>query len=146
MGRVLFLDIDGVLNRTGFHPGKPIVGLSSWIETELVVRMSRVVHTIGAEVVMCSDWRIGRELADLRTHLRTAGAAFDLRDATPQLGQQPRWRELEAWRTCHGLALSDIVIVDDAFDMGDLASRHVRTSPLNGFDEDAATAVTLIFA
>ena len=30
----LFLDIDGVLNRTGFHPGTS-VGLRSWIEVEL---------------------------------------------------------------------------------------------------------------
>ena len=29
--RVLFLDIDGVLNRHGFHPGESI-GLRSWIE------------------------------------------------------------------------------------------------------------------
>lgn len=145
--RVLFLDIDGVLNRTGFHPGQVIVGLSSWIEAELAARMTRVVRALGAEVVMCSDWRTGRDLAELSAHLRTAGADFDLRDTTPVLDHQDgRWREIEAWMLRDALAAPDIVIVDDMYDMGELAPRHVRTSRLNGFDEDAAAVVIAMFS
>jgi hypothetical protein len=35
-------------------------------------------------------------------------------------------------------------IVDDAFEMGELAARHVRVSPLRGFD--AAAALRALFA
>src|SRR4051794_23453017 len=40
--RVLFLDVDGVLNRTGYHPATS-VGLRSWIETELAANLSEVL-------------------------------------------------------------------------------------------------------
>ena len=39
----MFLDIDGVLNRTGFHPGES-VGLRSWIEPELARRLCGVIE------------------------------------------------------------------------------------------------------
>ncbi len=62
--RVLFLDVDGVLNRTGYHPGTS-VGLRSWIEAPLAARLSEVLRVTGAQIVMSSDWRLGRELPQL---------------------------------------------------------------------------------
>lgn len=80
--RVLFLDVDGVLNRHGFHPGES-VGL--------------------------------------------------------------RWREIEAWLAMQAIADDAFVIVDDGFDMGPYTARFVRTSPLNGLDHEAATAILKLF-
>ena len=40
--RVLFLDVDGVLNRTGYKPAESR-GLVSWIEPELAARLARTV-------------------------------------------------------------------------------------------------------
>ena len=40
----------------------------------------------------------------------------------------------------------NVVIVDDGFDMGPLAPRFVRVSPLNGLDEQAAQAIRLLLA
>ena len=141
--RVLFLDVDGVLNRTGFHPGKS-VGLRSWIEPELAQRLCEVLRAIKAEIVLASDWRRGRELEHLRAELRAAGVDGNLIGVTPALGDA-RWREIEAWRVDHQLALEDIVIIDDGYDMGPLASRFVRISPLNGLDADAVRAIVALF-
>lgn len=141
--RILFLDIDGVLNRTGFRPGES-VGLRSWIEPELARRVCDVIEATDASVVLSSDWRRGRELQHLRDELAAAGVVCSLLGVTPVLGGA-RWREIEAWMAEHTVGLESIVIVDDAYDMGPLAPRFVRTSPLNGLDEDAARSIGRLF-
>lgn len=141
--RVLFLDVDGVLNRTGYKPGAS-AGLRSWIEPELARRLGDVIAATGASVVLSSDWRRGRELSLLREELAAAGVVCTLIDTTPVLGEV-RWREIEAWMTANQLAPEAVVIVDDGYDMGPLAARFVRTSPLNGLDADAARAIVALF-
>jgi hypothetical protein len=141
--RILFLDIDGVLNRIGFHPGESF-GLRSWIEPELARRLCRVIEATDAAIVLTSDWRRGRELQDLHEELAAAGVACSLLGTTPVLGQV-RWREIEAWMAGHHVGLESMVIVDDVYDMGPLAPRFVRTSPLNGLDEDAARSIRQLF-
>ena len=141
--RILFLDIDGVLNRTGFHPAES-VGLRSWIEPELARRLCGVIEAIDAGVVLISDWRRGRELQHLHEELVAAGVACSLLGTTPVLGQA-RWREIEAWMAEHDVDLESMVIVDDTYDMGPLGPRFVRTSPLNGLDEDSARSIRQLF-
>ena len=50
----------------------------------------------------------------------------------------PRWREI-------GRTAEQIAIVDDLYDMGPLAARFVRVSPLTGLDADAARALVALF-
>lgn len=135
---ILFLDIDGVLNRAGFSPARR-EGLVSWIEPELAARITAVVRATGAEVVMSSSWREDRPLDELRDHLARAGVDVPLIDVTPVLSGQPRWTEIEAWCLAHQPRC--FAIVDDIADMGPLAARHVRTRMLTGLDEDAAAAL-----
>jgi hypothetical protein len=142
--RVLFLDIDGVLNRRNFQPADS-TGLRSWIEPELAARLSDVLRRAGAAIVLSSDWRIGRGRDVLAEELRAAGVDGFLRDVTPHLAGLPRWREIEAWMADQGFAYEHAVIVDDAFDMGPLGDRFVRTTVLSGFDEAAAAHVLRLF-
>jgi hypothetical protein len=153
--RVLFLDVDGVLNRVGYHPPAPApapasasasIGLRSWIEPELAQRLCEVVRAIGAVIVLASDWRIDRTLEALREELRTAGIDAALIGVTPVLPGRPRWREIEAWMTEAGVGRDAIVIVDDQHDMGQLADRFVRTRSLTGLDDTAAQAIVAVFA
>ena len=140
----LFLDVDGVLNRTGYRPAAS-TGLASWIEVELGARLERLIEAVGARVVMCSDWRVGRTLAQLNAELRDAGLAVALHGVTPVLGGAARWREIAAWMAEHGVAAHEIVILDDEHDMGELAARHIRISPLRGLDDDAVAAARALF-
>jgi HAD domain in Swiss Army Knife RNA repair proteins len=141
--RVLFLDIDGVLNRTGYRPAES-VGLRSWIEPELAARLSWVLRASGAAIVLASDWRRERTLEHIAEELRAAGVDGELLGVTPVLGGA-RWREIEAWMAEHGIAAERVVIVDDGFDMGPLAARFVRVSPLAGLDDAAARAIAALF-
>ena len=140
--RVVFLDIDGVLNRHGFRPAESR-GLVSWIEPELAARLAREVAAIDARVVLASDWRIGRTIEALREALGAHGLA--LHDVTPSACGGGRWREIAAWLAANGAGPSETAIIDDAFDMGELAARHVRCTPLAGFDDRAAAALRRLF-
>jgi HAD domain in Swiss Army Knife RNA repair proteins len=142
--RVLFLDIDGVLNRTGFQP-QDSGELRSWIEPELAARLTDVLKRAGAAVVMSSDWRLNRERDALAEELHAAGVEGFLRDVTPHLPGQPRWREIEAWLVEHAVAHEHIVIVDDRADMGQLQDRLVCTPALTGLDDDAAARILYLF-
>ena len=141
--RVLFLDIDGVLNREGYRPAQSL-GLRSWIEAELAARLCDVLRVIDAEIVVSSDWRRGRDLELLRGELGAAGIDAPVIAATPEI-QGPRWREIQSWMTEHGRSAHQIAIIDDFHDMGPLMSRFVRVSPLNGLDGDAAKALLALF-
>ena len=143
--RILFLDVDGVLNRKGFEPADT-VELASWIEPALATRLAAAVREIEAEVVMSSDWRITCSLDQLRAQLARAGIDVVLRDVTPVLEGQPRWREIEAWMVEHQVHAEDIVIVDDELTMGPLGWRHVRTRADDGVDEPAAAAIKAMFS
>jgi hypothetical protein len=142
--RILFLDIDGVLNRAGFQP-EGTLDLVSWLEPELAVRVDRVARELDAELVLSSDWRIRHSIDDLRAQLARAGIAARLRDTTPVLDGQPRWREIEAWMVEHRIDRDDIAIIDDGHTMGPLARRHVRVDSRVGFDDDAAAATRALF-
>jgi hypothetical protein len=58
--------------RTGYRPVESL-GLRSWIEPELTERLSRLLRTIDASIVLISDWRRDRDLAHLADELRSAG-------------------------------------------------------------------------
>lgn len=141
---ILFLDIDGVLNRAGFQP-EDTLDLVGWIEPELAARLDRVARELGAELVLSSDWRIRHSVDHLRGQLARAGIAAPLRDATTVLAGQPRWREIEAWMVEHRIDRDNIAIVDDARTMGPLARRHVRVDSRVGFDDAAAAATRALF-
>jgi hypothetical protein len=141
---VLFLDVDGVLNRTGFRPVTSL-GLRSWIEPELARRLCEVIQTTSVQIVLSSDWRCGRALEALSDDLRAAGIEGELIGVTPVLERQERWREIDAWLSAHDVRLERVAIVDDGFDMGPLARRFVRTNPLAGLDEAAARALVALF-
>ena len=139
--RTIFLDVDGVLNRVGFSPARR-AGLASWIEPELAAAVSRFAHELDARVVLASDWRLGRALDELRAIFEPHG--ITLHDVTPKL-DGPRWREIAAWCAAAAVEAAEIVILDDLYDMGALAHRHVRVSPLRGFDDEAFVAGRALF-
>ena len=136
---ILFVDVDGVLNRAGFRPAVA-AGLASWIEPELAHRLSDLVAATGAAMVVASTWREGRTLDQLRRELGIAGVVGAVVDATPVLHGAPRWHEIRAWLDRQPRRPDRFAILDDERDMGELAAHHVRVRPLVGLDDDACEA------
>ncbi|HEU4409050.1 MAG TPA: HAD domain-containing protein [Polyangiaceae bacterium] len=143
--RVLFLDIDGVLNSTRTRPADP-QSLVDWLEPACVTALDAIVAATGAAVVVTSSWRIGRTRDELAAALaargfrgRVAGVTPDLRAA--RLGRDD---EIEAWLRAEGAGVEAYVIVDDALSLGRLEPRHYRTSPTRGLRADDVEAVATL--
>ncbi len=150
--KVIFLDIDGVLNRGGFSA----VAQSSSFDRPAIDRLNRVLDATGARLVLSSSWRYvvldgtmnlrGFEFL-LRTHGLRTGALHDhtcADEVVPERGAQIlRWltqhaREVEAWAA----------LDDQPLELGAGAAwRHVRTDPAEGLtDEDAARLIAILGA
>lgn len=150
--KLVFLDIDGVLNSGPYlrslDPGEGVslyrsIGEAADIDPDAVVRLNRLVESVGAYVVISSSWRHGRTVAELARILRSRGFAFPSR----VLGRTPdfvpnnnplskdhcgeRGNEIQAWldgAPMYGIEVESFVILDDNSDMAHLADRLVLTT------------------
>jgi hypothetical protein len=124
---VIFLDIDGVLNRSsseGDHSADP----------DLLARFLRVVRDTGARVVMASTWRHDpAAMADARR----LGIPFE--DVLPDLRPQSRGKEVEAWLAAHP-GVTQFVILDDEDD-GYAKYPLFQPRPGTGFTSKMADAL-----
>lgn len=141
--KVLFLDVDGVLNRWG--SAQPF-------DAELVDELSRVVRLSGASVCVSSTWR------KLETHReRLLGVLTQIGAPvvgwTPDLGAAAdegnlyieRGEEIQAWLDGHP-EVSQFVILDDNDDMAHLAHRLVLTNGYTGLTRDKGDEVIAMFS
>lgn len=114
MRKIIFLDVDGVLNklgsvehgRTGVDPKIGFIGT----EPELVSRLNTIVARTGAHVVLSSAWRKSKRL---RKRLIEVGIKFV--DITPSLGGI-RGDEIKKWLEGHP-KVKRYAILDDDTDM-----------------------------
>ena len=107
--RVIFLDIDGVLNTCKtVERWRGCIG----IDAALARRFAKLQDVTGAGVVLTSTWRLSR---NWKSTMRKNGVV-GIFDKTPDLPGRKRGEEIEAWITAH----SDVAvyaILDDASDM-----------------------------
>jgi len=131
--RVVFLDIDGVLNRD--HRYYEDVA----IEPRLAARVARLVTKLDAQVVVSSDWRHHYTLPELQAILNHFGIASRRVLGTtvvPQWqGMGVRGREIEQWLQGHGQPVR-LAILDDnhegRFNMDVVREWFVKTNPRKG--------------
>jgi hypothetical protein len=138
MGRVVFLDIDGVL--------APIRRWDRYgdLDPGCVRVLNEIVAGAGAEVVVSSTWRHGKTVTELQEMLDAAGFIGRVIDKTP-VGAPGAGRgdEIAAWLGGH--AVGGYVIIDDHDDMGELRTRLVLTHPARGLQPaDAPRAIEML--
>ena len=136
--RIVFLDIDGVLNSKRYDLEKtPEQGNID--ETRLAL-LKRLADQTGASLVLISSWRkhwdqnealcddVGRELNDtFRRH------GLSIMDKTPDVDPRDRPAEVRRWLDEHRGEVAQYVILDDIpWGWGELEDRHVRTDYLVG--------------
>lgn len=144
--KVLFMDIDGVLNSDLY-----LLGLQSdqlrnpenHIDPSLVERMNRLLQETGAKVVISSAWREEFHIRVLRSILVGRGFTGDIVGSTPSRrvvgrpGPGPRGEEIQAWLDENGSSVDSFAIVDDSMDMGrELYPRTVYTDPMLGLQDN----------
>jgi hypothetical protein len=94
MKKVLFLDVDGVLNHYD-SPGWRIPDHSIWVlDDDCVAQLKRILEATGAEIVLSSTWRLSEAGIEA---VRAAIAPFELNDATAITWSAPRCTEIRRW-------------------------------------------------
>ena len=133
MEKVLFLDIDGVLNsaRTAYafggYPHLP--SQVDRFDLVAVALIRKVCTEVGARICLSSTWRLGRDWKELRGHL-----GLPITHRTPRLDGARRGEEIKAWMDAYNRTIEKWAIVDDDADMLPEQLHHfVQTCPRNGF-------------
>lgn len=107
--KVLFLDVDGVLNTT---KSKSFYSLGK----SYLRRLSEVVEKTGCRVVISSTWRKDPfMLKVLRKRLQYRG--IEIYGTTPIAKSGPRGAEIQAWLLDHEGSVEKYAILDDGVDM-----------------------------
>lgn len=134
--KVIFLDIDGVLNcySTDIYTKSG----TQFIEDKYIERLKSIIDATDTKVVLSSDWRYSRDLPELKDN-----EFFELLDKLAEFGigfygftpyggwDSTRGDEIDAWLKEHPEA-ENFVILDDRCDMEPHKEKLVRTEPVLG--------------
>jgi hypothetical protein len=135
--KVLFLDIDGVLNSTrtcvafgGYPHDFREMGAFDRVAIKLLQRMC---DSTGVQVVLSSAWRILHTVKEVRDALE-----LPIIDATPNLGTK-RGEEIAAWLKEHPEVETYAIVDDDSDMLPEQQDHFVHTSGHEGLTWDAFT-------
>lgn len=144
--RILFLDIDGVLTRELQRtPEYKFTELEA--NSEQFRLLNEVLQVSGAELVITSSWRRGRNITALSKRMvDQCGLWKPIYGYTPILpGIVPgggRGHEIAAWLYAHwqltGRPITEFVILDDGSDMLHLSPYLLQTDPCIGLTKPIA--------
>ena len=145
MKKVIFLDIDGVLNNDETFqqaPEKYAAGIAlelAFINPELCSKVRRLVKETDAKIVLSSTWRIKQHVCQI---LATFGLVVF--NKTPcRFSYQPRGQEIGMWLRKN--QVDTFVILDDENDMGNYMSHLVQTNEATGItDKDVEKAIEIL--
>jgi hypothetical protein len=135
--KVLFLDVDGVLNKIGTkeRSEEGYIG----IEPDLAARVVRILDETGAVVVLSSTWR--RHSNMTMEVQRALGPSIKDRweGKTPIMGID-RGYEIQKWIDTQSKyeQIESFCILDDNSDMAHLLPYLVQTSEFHGLTEEKA--------
>src|SRR5580704_14598170 len=110
--KVIFLDIDGVLNcKKTSNPRK----LPYVVDRRLLAKFKQLIERTGAKVVLSSTWRYDPAGVFSAKHW---GIPF--MDLTPDLPKRPRRDEILAWLKKHPRVTRFVVIDDEDDELDEL--------------------------
>lgn len=148
--KVIFLDVDGVLNnRKAFKQGKidgfPH-GVSLVWDPDCVERLNKIIEKTGAKIVVSSTWRLYADAYEvLTTKMDIKGEFIGCTpDHLRMVEDSCRGNEISEWMKTNN-EQGPIVILDDDSDMGELMDRLVLTDTEEGLqDQQALQAINLL--
>lgn len=138
--KILFLDVDGVLNRCGAS--------GHGLESDKISILKTIIDATGCEIVLSSTWRKSKEQRQrLHKVLESDGIKWN-GDRTPVFERKVgflweadgRGKEIQSWLTDNA-PNATFVILDDASDMGALLPHLVRTYSFEGLTRPIADEV-----
>lgn len=131
--KVLFLDIDGVLN------SNKSIDLAIYLEPGRIKLLNNIIEQTKCEVVISSTWRLENGPLQLEKLLTQAGYKWYILGYTPTIPDRERGTEIKVWLARH--PTQKFVILDDNDDMGNLFPYLVKTTSDEGLTEAKAQEV-----
>lgn len=152
--RVIFLDIDGVLNSEewdryvqSFTYGARF-NSCYLLSQEMILRLQNVVFQTNAEIVLTSSWRTNERAMDaLRRQLSLYH--LSIRDTTVSYAYGSRADEVKLWIKSHSNVTSYAIIddYDDGFTQDEVLSTHfVQTAYAYGLTHEKAAEIIEILS
>ena len=131
--KVIFLDVDGVLNSDEYFDkikNVNICGIESEIDVEKIKLLKKAVDETGANVVLSSSWRYTKNAQYLKELLLRYGIKID---STPLI-QNKRGLEIKQWLLNHPEVEKFVILDDEIFDSydEDLIKRLIKISNCDG--------------
>lgn len=125
--KVIFLDVDGVLNSAQD-------GYSIRLRTDSHLKLlQRIVKKTGAKIVLSSSWRIGFTPASRNLLARFKEYGLELMDCTPELPASCRGDEIRQWLTdnVYNYDIENFVILDDEANMAEFTDKNLVQTDTN---------------
>lgn len=152
--KIIFLDIDGVLNSREYDKKRDLTKFTNIDETRLPY-VKQIVDETGAAIVLSSTWRThwnsDRAKCDesgLYIIELFAKYGLEIYDKTPEGNYVDRHDEIKHYMLYSGEPISSFVIIDDyGFGWGEFSQNFVKTDPYGslGIDENVvAYAVKIL--
>lgn len=119
--KVLFLDIDGIINSEDYAVYRYTTkkfDLDHFVDERAVAFLNYIIDETGARIVLSSSWRGSYEETEER--LKKAGFKYDFFDKTPYHPSRHRGTEIQEWIDKYEEThepLESYVIIDDDNDM-----------------------------
>ncbi|MDE7264993.1 MAG: hypothetical protein K2N52_01805 [Clostridia bacterium] len=135
--KIIFLDIDGVLN-SRIYDGKRDKSRQTDIDETRLPLVKSIVDRTGAKIVLSSTWRVHWDKNPDKcdedgAYINSTFAKFGLEvyGKTPDLGIDfDRPEEISAWLECAAEEIKSFVIIDDyRYAWGKLSDNFVKTNP-----------------
>jgi HAD domain in Swiss Army Knife RNA repair proteins len=144
--RVIFLDVDGVLNNGGYWQRVPQTERNHEdFDPDSVEALNLIVEKSKARFVISSTWRLHHTLREMRSIFRRNGVKGVILDFTPEEYEvvvrraygsvdKPRQRgyEIATWLDEQEVKPEGFVIIDDDSDMAHLMEFLVKTDSMKG--------------
>ncbi len=145
--KVVFLDVDGVLNNN--KTVRRTTGGYRFVGSRQLKNLKRIITETGAKVVLSSDWRYGRDdpshnsdYLELRDELSRYG--IKIYGFTPELPSEHRGAEIDEWLKAHA-EVSNFVILDDRTDIEPNTDHWVQTVMSRGLGaEETNQAISIL--
>ena len=131
--KVIFLDIDGVLNSSVYD--RMCKGNEGNIDQTRLPLIKKIVDETNAKIVLSSSWRshwskdasrcdsVGKELDIL-----FASCQLEIFDKTPEVPENDRAEEIRTWLNQNQTAERFVILDDIRFGWGDLQENLVSTN------------------
>lgn len=152
--KVIFLDIDGVLNSLSYDRSRDWTKQTDIDESRLPL-LKRIVDATSAKIVLSSTWRVhwsadidkcdsdGKYIAEL-----FAKHGLEVYDKTPDHGfSGDRREEIVEWLSYEEETERFVIIDDSPFGWNELSAHFVKTDPIRGMgleDEHVAKAIEIL--